>query len=70
MDSISVVGLGKLGQCLAIALASRNFKVYGIDIQEKVIESLNKGVATINEPYLQELLVKHRNNVYFQIIRK
>ena len=44
MDNISVVGLGKLGQCLAACFAVRGFETIGVDINEKVVDSINRGV--------------------------
>ena len=34
---VSVIGLGKLGQCLAISLIHKKFKVIGVDNNLKVI---------------------------------
>ena len=56
MEKISVVGLGKLGQCLAACFAARCFETIGIDIDEQVVDSINRGVATAIEPGLQELV--------------
>jgi len=59
---ISVVGLGKLGLPLAACFAARGFKTIGIDINEKVVESLNQGISPIVEPKLQEFITKFRKN--------
>ena len=56
-DSVSVVGLGKLGQPLAACFAARGFETIGVDIDERVVNSINRGVATVIEPGLQELIV-------------
>lgn len=56
MADISVVGLGKLGQCLAACFAARGFDTIGVDIDEQVVDSINQGVATVVEPGLQELI--------------
>jgi len=53
---IAVVGLGYVGLPLATALASKGFEVVGIDIDEKKVEKVNKGVAPIEEPKLPEML--------------
>lgn len=62
---ISVVGLGKLGLPLAACFASKGFKTISIDINKKVIESLNFGVSPVIEPKLQEFIEKYRNNFKF-----
>ena len=64
-ERISVVGLGKLGQCLAIALAQKKFMTTGIDINEEVINSLNDNKETVSEPGLQDLLEKNSSNLNF-----
>ena len=45
---ISVVGLGKLGLPFVACLAEAGFKVIGIDINEKNINLLNKGISPIS----------------------
>ncbi len=61
-NKISLVGLGKLGLPLAACFASRGFKTLGVDINEKLVESLNKGISPIVEPRLQEFITKFRKN--------
>lgn len=56
MNKISVVGLGKLGQCLAACFAARGFETIGVDIDKQVVDSINQGVATVIESGLQELI--------------
>jgi UDPglucose 6-dehydrogenase len=58
-SSISVVGLGKLGLCLAGCLADKGFQVIGVDIEEQVVNHVNQGKAPWFEPGLDELLLKH-----------
>lgn len=40
---ITVVGLGKIGLPLAVQYASKGFKVYGVDINEDLINTVNDG---------------------------
>lgn len=58
-ERLSVVGLGKLGLCLATCLAEKGFEILGVDIEERVVEKVNRGEAPWFEPGLDELLVKH-----------
>lgn len=60
---ISVVGLGKLGSCMAAAFASRGFRVVGNDVQPGVVQSLSAGKTALIEPGLQELITAHRASV-------
>ncbi|WP_324759661.1 nucleotide sugar dehydrogenase [Haloarcula montana] len=53
---VSVVGLGKLGSCLAASLAYHGCDVIGIDVDEDVVETLQQGQSPYDEPMLQEYL--------------
>jgi UDP-N-acetyl-D-mannosaminuronate dehydrogenase len=44
---VSVVGLGKLGCCLAVVLASKGFNVTGADVDDSKVEAINSGVSPI-----------------------
>ena len=59
---VSVVGLGKLGQCLAVTLAYRGFRTLGIDLNHNIVEGLNQSKASVPEPGLQEMLDKSIDN--------
>jgi UDPglucose 6-dehydrogenase len=58
VNSISVLGLGKLGSPLAACLAAQGFRVTGVDVDKKKVEAINEGVAPMNEPGLGELLAE------------
>lgn len=47
---ICVIGQGYIGLPTAILLAKNNFEVLGVDINEKIISNLNKGIPHIEEP--------------------
>ncbi len=51
---ISVIGLGKLGAPLAAVMASKGHEVVGLDLNPTFVELINKGVAPVQEPLLQE----------------
>ena len=51
---IGVVGLGKLGACVAACLASRGFDVIGIDAEPGKVEAIQNGRAPVDEPGLQQ----------------
>ncbi|MDD5255775.1 MAG: 3-hydroxyacyl-CoA dehydrogenase NAD-binding domain-containing protein, partial [Candidatus Omnitrophica bacterium] len=40
MQKISVVGLGKLGLCVAACFAAKGFKVIGVDIDADKIDKI------------------------------
>lgn len=60
---ISVVGLGKLGSPLLAVLASKGYTVIGVDINEEFIRKINKGLAPVEEPLLQELISAHHSKI-------
>lgn len=51
---VSVVGLGYIGLPTAALLASNNIQVYGMDVNEKVVDTINKGQIHIVETDLLE----------------
>ena len=61
--AISVVGLGKLGLCVAACFAAKGFRVTGVDIDIGKIEKINRGISPIAETGLQELLKKGHKNL-------
>ena len=62
-NSISVIGLGKLGLCTAACFASKGHTVIGVDVDIDKIEKINSGISPIMETGLAELLKKVRNNL-------
>ena len=65
MQQISVVGLGKLGLCMAACIAAKGFKVIGVDVDESRIRQLSAGECPIAEKDLPELLRRVRENLRF-----
>ncbi len=57
-ENISLVGLGKLGLCLAACYADSGFQVLGVDIEERVVDMVNQGKAPLVEPGLDDLIAK------------
>ena len=53
---VSVIGLGYIGLPTAALLASKDFKVYGVDININVINAIKKGKSHIKEPNLDLFL--------------
>jgi len=64
--NLVVVGCGKLGAPLVACLANAGHKVVGIDVSKELIENLDAGVVTWNEPGLAELITKNKRNISFQ----
>jgi len=51
-ETVSVVGLGYIGLPTAAMFASRKVKVVGIDVNERAVETINRGEIHIVEPDL------------------
>jgi UDPglucose 6-dehydrogenase/GDP-mannose 6-dehydrogenase len=60
---VSVIGAGYVGIVSGVCLAEKKHHVVCVDIDEKKIDKINRGIAPVYEPGLQELLRKniHKN---------
>jgi len=63
--NICIFGLGRIGLPIALVCADSGYKVTGIDVNIKLIQSLKKGISGFNEPGLTELIEKHLNKKFF-----
>ncbi len=61
---VSIVGLGKLGACMAACFAHRGFMVIGVDVDAEVVESVNEGRSPVFEPGLAELVTEVKERLY------
>lgn len=61
---ISVIGLGKLGLCIAACFASKKHTVLGYDKNKEVISQVSNNLLPVNEPGLKQLLKKARSNFH------
>lgn len=59
--TICVVGLGYIGLPTASLLATKGYQVVGVDVSEKVVDTINRGEIHIVEPDL-DILVKSAVN--------
>ena len=59
---VVVVGLGYIGLPTAALIAGGGTQVYGVDINQKVVDTVNKGEIHIVEPSLGEVVSKAVNN--------
>ncbi|MGH9782738.1 MAG: nucleotide sugar dehydrogenase, partial [Terriglobia bacterium] len=56
MDRISVVGLGKLGACLAACFAARGFDTLGVDMDNAKVDAVNHQRAPVAETNLEQVI--------------
>lgn len=54
--AVSVVGLGKLGACMAAAIASRGVRTVGVDVNPTAVEKVQRKLAPVFEPGLAEMM--------------
>jgi len=54
--SVSVVGLGKLGACMAAAMASRGVRTVGVDVNNSAVALVQHKHAPVFEPGLSEMM--------------
>ena len=55
---ISVIGVGYVGLCTAVGLASKGYSVLACDVDEQKISKINQGIPPFHEPCLQEKLTE------------
>ena len=53
METVSVVGLGKLGSPMAAGFAAKGYRVVGVDVHAPFVEAINAGRAPVEETDLQ-----------------
>lgn len=61
-ETVSIIGLGKLGLCMAACLADKGYHVIGVDIKQSVIEAVNRGQSPYYEPGLAEIIDRVQGN--------
>lgn len=59
-SGIAIVGFGYIGTVIGAVLADRGWPVTGIDVRQHIVDEINRGVTSVREPGLDELV---HNNV-------
>lgn len=63
---INVIGLGYIGLPTALAFAANGLKIVGTDINNKIVDQLNKGEITFKEDGIEKLFEQAKmNNIKF-----
>jgi nucleotide sugar dehydrogenase len=60
--TVTIIGLGWMGLPLACLFAEAGAKVLGADKNTKLVEKINRGEPTIDEPRLPQLIAKHTSS--------
>jgi len=61
--NISIIGTGYVGLVTGACFAKLGHNVICVDIDEKKIEKINKGIPPIYERGLEEILLKHKDKI-------
>ena len=56
--TVAIVGLGYVGLPLACLCAGKKYKTYAIDVDQKKIELIEKGISPIKDKKLEEDIKK------------
>ena len=67
VNRVVIFGMGYVGVTLAVSLSNRGHQVTGIDIKDKIVNSLNRGSPHVFEPGLTDMLTANlnRNSISF-----
>src|SRR5690606_38392905 len=65
-NTISVIGLGYIGLPTAAVFASRKIKVIGVDVNQRAVDTINRGEIHILEPNLEEVVRAAVNEGYLR----
>jgi UDPglucose 6-dehydrogenase len=60
-NQITVIGIGRLGICLALCLEKAGYHVLGVDLSENYIDQINKKILVSPEPLISEYLKNSQN---------
>ena len=56
--SVAVVGFGYIGSVIGAVIASRGYKVYGIESAPSIVSKVSQGLSPFNEPQLETYISK------------
>lgn len=68
--NVSIIGVGKLGLCLALNLENSGYYVLGCDVNQEYINKLNSKKFDSDEPKVTELLINSKNISFTTEIKK
>lgn len=63
IQSVSVIGLGKLGGSMAAGMASRGLHVIGVDVNRHAVDAVNAGQAPVQETGLGEMIAANKERI-------
>lgn len=63
LNTVSILGIGRLGSSMSAAFASKNVVVKAYDIDQNIIKKINLGNPPVYEPGLKEFYIKFHNRI-------
>ncbi len=60
-EKITVIGIGRLGICLALSLEKKGYQVLGVDLSSEYVCQINEKVFLSDEPNVTEYLKSSKN---------
>ncbi len=63
IKTTSVIGLGKLGACMAGCFAAKGFPTIGVDLNINFVDVINAGKAPVDETDLTEIITKGQSRL-------
>ncbi len=69
-DMISIIGLGYIGLPTAAAFASRQKHVVGVDVNQRAVDTINRGEIHIIEPDLERLVKSAVDDGYLRAVTR
>ena len=64
--NVVTIGLGYIGLPTSALIASHGTNVLGVDINQKIVDTINNGRIHIVEPELEEIVSKAVSNGFFK----
>jgi len=67
-SKVAIFGLGYVGLPLACLCVEKGYEVYGVDIDQRIVDMLNQGICHINDTSLMEKLATLKANLLQQLM--
>ncbi len=61
MEKIAIIGIGRLGLCLALNLERVGYSVVGVDLNQQYVDSINSKTIDSSEPLVNDYLKESSN---------
>lgn len=63
MKTVTIIGLGYVGLPLACLTAEKGYETYGVDIDQRTVDLINKGISPIEDRRLKRSLSKLKGKI-------